>query len=165
MSESKRIVVRFSEKVLNWTYGLVKWSFDINREKKNWQWAITFCPMSQNDKKQIFPKFCLLKKTFLWADRMQFWQPNWFFWGNAKNFCSISDADKTERIRNDTFLKKCSFQRLFFKSRRLQSSQTIQKVYDKEGQLFSLKVQKSKVLKKQFLQKSFFLHQRFLSRK
>ena len=112
--------------------------------------------MSQNDKKQIFFEFFFSQKTLLWADRMQFCQPSWFFRGNAENFCSISDADKTERFRNDTFLKKCSFQRLFFRSRRLQLWQTKRKVYDKKCQLYSLKVQKSRVLKKQFLRKTFF---------
>ena len=52
--------------------------------KETWQKAKFLRPMSQIDlKKQIFPKnLFFLKQKFLWAHRMQFWQPGQIFQEN-----------------------------------------------------------------------------------
>ena len=63
--------------------------------------------------KQIVPKMFFLKKTILWVLRMQFWQPGRLFWGNANRYCSISDADKTKRNREESFREKVVFNDMF----------------------------------------------------
>ena len=107
-SESQRRSCNFFEKGMsNWSYGQVERSFDTIAGKNDIRSKIFAPCLKLILKSTFFSKISFFsKETFIWARRMQFWQPGQLFRGNANWFLSISDADKKQKETKRIFFKK-----------------------------------------------------------
>ena len=93
----------FEKKVWKRSYGQVYWSFDTTAEKI-WEKANIFCPMSQNDKKQIFPKFYFLKKPCSGHIECSFDNPDELFEETSKGF--VQSPTSTKQKESETIFSE-----------------------------------------------------------